>query len=245
MSANIYEKLRLEKSPMNIEVDKKLKKALTQTQLADALNISQQSVSKVERGISPSLDTVKAYHKYFGVPYSTLLGESDALTESNVNLNMELRLTDESIKTIKNMSNISIEMLNIFLSYNSKTNLFFSSLADSMIRKEVEREERKREIEDRKSFPQSEKALFNKRFSTIADMINSDMEEQYINYLKNITSKRLKNLYALVMEEKAREYEMSDNEFEAIYESQDEMEPIKCSYDVIEAKLIEQPPKDE
>lgn len=88
----------------------------TQSALAKAMGIKQQTVAKAENGHSPSYNTVKKYHEYFGVPYNSLFGEGRALEEKNSNISKELNLSDESINTIKQLSPIALSLLDTMLS---------------------------------------------------------------------------------------------------------------------------------
>lgn len=144
MSDNIFKRLRLEKTErivMRGEGKKiEVPKPLTTTQLAKELNLSQSTVDNAENGKIPSLFTVSAYHDYFNVPYSTLLGETDTEELDNIKINKEYGLTDKTLATIKNLSPIARSMLNVFLSNSSLDNdsktdynnveFFFYNLAD-------------------------------------------------------------------------------------------------------------------
>ncbi len=93
--------------------------------------ISQSAIDRAEKGKSIAMSTLIAYKEHFDVPYEALLGESEALEYENVNISMELGLTDEAIATIKKIkeSPVAIEMLNIFLSKESESTMFFERLA--------------------------------------------------------------------------------------------------------------------
>lgn len=135
MDDNIFKRLRMtKKRPLDIPSGqgkkKDLPKYLTQTELAKLLKISQQTVAKAEiKGNEPSLNTIKAYHEHFETPYSTLMGEGEALKEENVQISKELRLLDDSIDTIRNLSPISRSMLNAFLSKAVMTDQYLYQLA--------------------------------------------------------------------------------------------------------------------
>lgn len=136
MSDNIFKRLRLEKTERTVMRGEgrkiAVKKPLTTTQLAKELNISQSTVDNAEKGIILSLSTIIAYHEYFHIPYSTLLGETECENIDNLHINMELGLSDASIATIKSLSPIARAMLNTFLGKNGNTELFFYNLADSI-----------------------------------------------------------------------------------------------------------------
>lgn len=88
---------------------------LTQSALAKKLGIRQQTVAKAENGNTPSYHTVKMYHEKLGVPYSTLFGETTTMKEEYVSISQELRLSDTSINTIRNLSPDSLALLNTML----------------------------------------------------------------------------------------------------------------------------------
>ncbi len=110
------------------------KSYLTQTELAREMFISQSAVDRAEKGQSIAMSTLIAYKEYFDVPYEALLGESKAFEYENVNISMELGLTDESIATIKKMkdSPVAMEMLNTFLSKDIETVMYLEGLARSI-----------------------------------------------------------------------------------------------------------------
>lgn len=134
MADNIFKQLRLKKTERTVMrgEGKKIavKKPFTTTQLAKELHISQSTVDNAENGEIPSLSTVTAYHNYFHVPYSTLLGETECENIDNLHINMELGLSDASITTIKSLSPIARAMLNTFLVQSENTELLFNNLAD-------------------------------------------------------------------------------------------------------------------
>lgn len=54
-------------------------KGLTQKELAKALNIVHSTISDIEKSKNPpTIEQLQAYHKYFGVSYEYLLGETKA-----------------------------------------------------------------------------------------------------------------------------------------------------------------------
>lgn len=207
MTRNIFERLRMEKTErpaVERGVGKKvdISKWLTQTELAKKLNISQQTVAKAESGEEPSLNTIKAYHNHFNVPYNTLLGESDSLLEENVKINQELGLSDESIAVIKGMSNKSLAMLNAFLSLDSETINFFSYMADFLTERNIKR--------------------MNKDSLQELSISGSVMKDFYLLYLESIPYKKLENVYHLTEDEKAIEYQLCEEGSDDIYISQGE-----------------------
>lgn len=131
---NVYKRLRLEKTKKTVMRGEgktiPVEKPFSQTELAEQLHISQSTLDKAENGELPSLSTVTAYHDFFHVPYSTLLGETDTYDSDNLHLNKELGLSDDCIATIKNLPPISLAMLNCFLGKKEYTELFFYNLAD-------------------------------------------------------------------------------------------------------------------
>lgn len=55
----------------------RLKKELTQCQLAEILQIDRSTICKYEKGYcEPTLDSLRKFSRYFGVDYNYLLGES-------------------------------------------------------------------------------------------------------------------------------------------------------------------------
>lgn len=108
---NIFRKLRNEHTKKN-----NWDEPFTQTKLAKELGIRQQTVDKVEHGYSPSYNTVKAYHDYFKVPYDTLFGDGIALQQENVSVSKELRLSDNAINNIRELSPRSLALLDCILS---------------------------------------------------------------------------------------------------------------------------------
>ena len=136
MADNIFKQLRLERTEETVMRGEgksiEVKRPYTGTRLAKELNISQTTLDNVENGKSPSLAVVEAYHKYFKIPYSTLLGETSIEDINNFNINMELGLTDASIATIKGMNPISLAMLNAFLSKEEDTIYFLGNLAENV-----------------------------------------------------------------------------------------------------------------
>ncbi len=219
---------RTKRSRIERGVGKKvdIPKYLTQKELAKKLCISQQTVAKAESGDEPSLNTIRAYHDYFKVPYNTLLGESSSLVEQNVKINQELGLSDECISTIKNMSYKSLTMLNAFMSLNSETNNFFSYMADFLTERDIQKT--------------------NKASIYELSIKASLMKDFYLQYLECIPHKELENVYRLTEDEKALEYEIPDDDsLKTIYEYQDEMAQIECKPIKIEVKLIDDTPKEE
>lgn len=146
---NIFKELRLKRTEQTVmqREGKKtaVKKPLSQSALARELGINQATVSEaenlsIEKGQYPAIATLVAYSKYFHVPYSTLLGETDTEKLDNIKINKEYGLTDKALATIKNLSPVARSMLNVFLSNSSLGNdsrtgynnveHFFYSLAD-------------------------------------------------------------------------------------------------------------------
>ena len=78
MSENIFKELRLKHTKETVMRGKGKKipveKPLSQTKLADELHISQSTLDKAEKNGTASFSTIEAYHDYFKIPYSTLLG---------------------------------------------------------------------------------------------------------------------------------------------------------------------------
>lgn len=134
MEENIFKWLRLNRTEETVSRREgktvEVKKPFSTTKLAQKLHISQSTVDKAENGISLSLSTVEAYHDYFHVPYSALLGELDILDTGNLNINKELGLSDNSISSIKGLSPIALAMLNVFIGKGKDTEAFLYSLAD-------------------------------------------------------------------------------------------------------------------
>lgn len=140
MARTIFKYLREEKTyrtPIIMQERKKGQRVhendyLTQTELARGLEISQQTLDRAENGKPISVKTLLAYHRYFDVPYETLLGESTALDSENVDISMALGLTDETINSIRRITRdeVSRAMLNLFFSNEANTVLFFNSIAN-------------------------------------------------------------------------------------------------------------------
>lgn len=134
MSENIFKELRLKHTKETVMrgAGKKIpvEKPLSQTKLAKELHISQSTLDKAEKNGTASFSTIEAYHDYFKIPYSTLLGETECEKTHNVHINMELGLSDDSISTLKSLSTVSLSMLNVFLGHGEKTELFFYNLAN-------------------------------------------------------------------------------------------------------------------
>lgn len=134
MEENIFKWLRLNRTEETVSRREgktvKVKKPYSTTKLAQELHISQSTVDKAENDISLSLSTVEAYHNYFHVPYSTLLGEMDILDTNNLKINEELGLSNNSISSIKELSPIALAMLDVFIGKGKDTEAFLYSLAD-------------------------------------------------------------------------------------------------------------------
>jgi len=181
MSDNIFKALRLtktEKVVMRGEGKKiAVKKPLTTTELAKELHLSQPTVDNAENGKITSLSTVMAYHEYFKVPYSTLLGETECKSIDNLHINMELGLSDNSISSIKSLSPIALSMLNCFLGKGEYTELFFYQLAD-MVFSMTEQLKQNGYNKNEQGY------LFLKQQST----------DLFVNYMKNISFKDLEKI---------------------------------------------------
>ena len=120
---------------------------------------------------------LEAYHNYFNIPYSTLLGETSIDDLENFNVNMELGLTDASIATIKGMQPIALAMLNAFLSKEADTTYFFGNLAEQV----YSMTEYLIQNGNDKSDP---------KYIIMRDMT----EEIFMDYMRNITFKDLKDV---------------------------------------------------
>lgn len=110
-----------------------VKKPLSTEELAKGLHISKTTVRDAEKAediADVSMATVRAYHDYFHILYSTLFGELDIKDMDNLNIHMELELTDDSISSIKDLSPIALAMLNTFMGKDADTENFFYRLAD-------------------------------------------------------------------------------------------------------------------
>lgn len=181
MSDNIFKTLRLtrtERTVMRGEGKKiAVKKPFTTTQLAEELHISQATVDNAENGTKLSLSTVIAYHDYFHVPYSTLLGETECIEIDNIHINMELGLSDNCISSIKSLSPISLAMLNTFLGKGEYTELFFYSLANVIF-----------------SMTEHLKENGNDKSENGYLLLKQHATDLFIDYMKNITFKDLKKI---------------------------------------------------
>ncbi len=178
MSDNIYKTLRLEKTEKTVMRGEgktiPVKKPLTTTELAKELHLSQPTVDNAENGKITSLSTVIAYHDYFNIPFSTLLGETECENTDNLHINMELGLSDNSISSIKSLSPISLAMLNCFLGKGIYTELFFNNLADLIFSMTEQLKQN--------GYNKNEQGyLFLKQQAT----------DLFINYMKNISFKDL------------------------------------------------------
>ena len=95
MEENRFKKFRMEKNP-NIMED------FTAKDLSKEIGIAAPKISELENGRrNASLSELKAYHKYFNVPYEYLLGESKSRHYENMALSDELGLTGDSIEHLK------------------------------------------------------------------------------------------------------------------------------------------------
>lgn len=134
MEENIFKWLRLNKTEETLSRREgktvEIKRPFSTTKLAKELHISQSTLDKAENDKSLSLSTVEAYHNYFHVPYSALMGEMDILDTNNLNINKELGLSDNSISSIKGLSPIALAMLNIFIDKGNDLETFLYSLAN-------------------------------------------------------------------------------------------------------------------
>ncbi|MCB6547090.1 helix-turn-helix domain-containing protein [Blautia glucerasea] len=98
MNKNPFRELRKEKNPSLME-DYKAK------DLAKDLGIPAPKISELENNKrSASLTELKAYHKYFNVPYEYLLGENDSRYYQNMALSDELGLNGTSIEYLKRLT---------------------------------------------------------------------------------------------------------------------------------------------
>lgn len=91
----MFKKLRMEKNPNEME-DYKIK------DLSKDIGIAAPKISELETGKrNASLSELKAYHKYFNVPYEYLLGESKSRYYEHMTQSSELGLTGESLEILK------------------------------------------------------------------------------------------------------------------------------------------------
>lgn len=181
MEDNIFKRLRLERTEETVMRGKgktlEHKRPYSGTKLSEELHISQTTLDNVENGKSLSLGVLEAYHNYFNIPYSTLLGETSIENLENFNVNMELGLTDASIATIKGMQPIALAMLNAFLSKEADTIYFFGNLAEQV----YSMTEYLIQNGNDKSDP---------KYIIMRDMT----EEIFMDYMRNITFKDLKDV---------------------------------------------------
>lgn len=82
---------------------------LTQQELGKQIELSYRVISGLETGGSVSLESLKAYHKRFNVPYEYLLGESTNRHYENQTLERELGLTERAIEVLKYLKDLSKE----------------------------------------------------------------------------------------------------------------------------------------
>jgi len=208
MGDNIFKKLRMgfterPSIPNGRGKKKDLPKYLTQTELASKLNISQQTVAKAEdKDNEPSLSTIKAYHKHFHVPYSTLLGEGEALKEENVQINKEIGLLDDSINTIKNLSPISRSMLNAFFSKSVMTDQYLYQLAKLLY-----------------SMSCYLKEPNNSKMDNHYNQLKLMAKESFAEYIHHISFKDLKDVFELLeQEENLKAYYQNNHQYDLIKE---------------------------
>lgn len=118
MSTNPFRELRKEKNPSLME-DYKAK------DLAKDLGIPAPKISEPENNKrDASLTELKAYHKYFNVPYEYLLKENNSRYYEYMQLSTDIGLSGTAIKTLHDLCQnpIYVQLLNILI------NKYLSSL---------------------------------------------------------------------------------------------------------------------
>lgn len=105
-------------------------KGISQRKLADALGLSNRSISVYEQGVTePSIKTLVNIANYFDVTVDYLIGNSDSRSGQNESLINELGLSDKAIDKIREIkTNIQLDLYDeIFLFYIDIINGIFTS----------------------------------------------------------------------------------------------------------------------
>lgn len=108
-------------------------KGLTQKELAKALNIVHSTISDIEKSKNPpTIEQLQAYHKYFGVSYEYLLGETKA---QSPDIQMICEYTGLSEAAVKRLRHIWHKDYNDFGELND---IYLSIVSDMIVHGEFE-----------------------------------------------------------------------------------------------------------
>ena len=127
----IFKKLRDDLNEKRLDEGKPM---LTGKDLAKKFSVSEGTISNIEKGERPpSYEVLKSYHKFFNVPYETLMGEGGiAKKPEHVIASAELGLSDEALDTIKSLTPDLLEMLNALISNGRATALLLHSILTNL-----------------------------------------------------------------------------------------------------------------
>ncbi len=101
----------------------RLKKGLTQNQLAEMFNTNKSNISRYEKGYSmPGVKNLTKYADFFDVSLDYLIGRTDIPELHNIPKEMQFLFTSENLKYLKiayqlKINDISPKSITIFLSF--------------------------------------------------------------------------------------------------------------------------------